>query len=66
MFNLAADHQSHKTLFLSHMLSKYIFPYFIRKLTTRRMCLSNSRLFTQTSKKLCYQTQEGFTKAAQM
>ncbi len=62
MFNLTIDLQSLKILFLSHTLSRSSLLQFIRKLVTRRICLPNSKLCTQTSKKLCYQTREGFTK----
>ncbi len=41
------------------MLSKLSLIYFIRKLTTRHICLPNCKLCTLTSKKLCYQTREG-------
>ncbi len=61
-FNLTTNHQLLKILFLSHMLSKFNLHQFIKKLATRCICLLNCKLYTQTNKKLCYQTQEGFTK----
>ncbi len=62
MFDLVIDHQSLKILFLSYTLFKSSLLQLIRKLTTICICLSNSKLYTQTSKKLCYQTREGFKK----
>ncbi len=57
-FNLAANLQSFKILFLSHTLSKYSLLQFIGKLVTRHICLPNSKLYTQISKKLCYKTRK--------
>jgi hypothetical protein len=57
--NLAIDHQSLEILLLLHMLSKLNLLYFIKKLTIKRLCLSNYILCTQISKKLYHQTREG-------
>jgi len=57
--NLVANLRSLKILFPPHTLFKFGLPWFIKKLVTRRIYLSNSKLYTQTNKKLCYQTQEG-------
>ncbi len=62
MLDLAIDLESLKILFLSYTLSRFSLLQLIRKLFTRHICLPNSELYTQTSYKLCYQTQEGFTK----
>ncbi len=58
--NLVVDHWSLKISLLSHMLSKSSLPQFIRKLTTRHTCPPSCKLCSQISRKLCYQTQEGF------
>ncbi len=61
-FNLAIDHQSLKTLFPTHMLSKSDLPQLFGKLTMRRTFLPNLKLYNKTSKELCYQIREGFVK----
>ncbi len=59
-FNLATNLQSLKIWFLSHMLSKSNLIQLIEKLATRHIYLPNSKLYTQTNKKLCYQIGEGY------
>ncbi len=65
-FNLAANHQSLKILLLSHMLSQFSLLQLIKMLITRRICLPNYKICTQTNKKLCYQTQEGLCNSSKI
>ncbi len=58
--NMAAYHQSLKISLLSLVLSKSNLLQLIRKQTTRCIRLSNFKPCTQISRKLCYQTREGF------
>ncbi len=58
--NLTIDLQSFQTLLPSHILFKCYLHSFIGKLTIRRACLPNFKLYTQIKKKLCYMFGEFF------